>query len=141
MKRNQNTPATRKSIPMKVDNLAALWLASISCSVLVAAASAQTSEAKSALSPGPIKRKTIYVDKGRGYPFAEFEVVIRRPPNLAVQIYNTSGVTDFTDSVNDKFNAMDAGALAKQLGADGVVKNPRRYWMMDRLWSYGAGQT
>lgn len=93
------------------------------------------------LSPGPVAGKTVYLDKGRGYAFCEFEVVTGRPPNLTVEIYNTSGATDMTNDANSKFNAIDAKELAKKVGADAVVKNPRRWWLMDRLWSYGAGET
>jgi len=102
---------------------------------------AQTPEGKSALSPGPIKDKTVYLSNARGYAFAEFEVIMGRPPNLVVQVYNTSGATDFTDSVSAKFNAMDPKALAKQIGADVVVMNPRRWWLMDRCWVYDTGET
>src|SRR6266705_6184316 len=102
---------------------------------------AQAREGKSVLSPGPIKDKTVYLSNAHGYAFAEFEVIMGRPPHLVVQVYNTSGATDFTDSVSAKFNAMDAKALAKQVGADVVVKNPRRWWLMNKMWLYGAGET
>jgi hypothetical protein len=94
MKRNQCTSTTCKSLPTEASKLAALWFASILCSVvLVGPVSAQApgAEGKSVLSPGPIQGKTVYLDKGRGYPFCEFEVVMGKPPNLTVQIYNTSG--------------------------------------------------
>jgi hypothetical protein len=102
---------------------------------------AEAPEGKSPLSPGPVADKTVYLEKAHGYPFAEFEVIMGTPPNLVVQVYNTSGATDFTDSVSDKFNAMDAKALAIEVGADVIVKNPRRWWIMDQMWSYGAGET
>ncbi len=93
---------------------------------------------EAALSPGPVKGKTVYLDNVRGYPFCEFEVVMGAPPNLTVQIYNTTGQEKCTPG---KFDAIDAKALAKKLGVYAVVKNPTRYWVMDRLWSYDAGET
>ena len=45
------------------------------------------------------------------------------------------------DPANDIFNAIDAKKLAEQIGSTAVVKNPRRYWLMDELWSYDAGET
>ena len=141
MKRNQCTSTTCKSLPTEASKLAALWFASILCSVvLVGPVSAQApgAEGKSVLSPGPIQGKTVYLDKGRGYPFCEFEVVMGRPPNLTVQIYNTSGQEECTPG---KFDPIDPKALARKLGVDAVVKNPTRYWLMDGLWSYDAGET
>jgi hypothetical protein len=82
--------------------------------------------------------KTVYLDKARGYPFCEFEVVMGRPPDLVVQIYNTSGQEECSPA---QFDPIDPKALAQKLGADAVVKNPTRYWLMDRLWSYDAGET
>ena len=43
------------------------------------------------LKPGPVAGNTVYLDKARGYAFCEFEVVMGKPPNLTVQVYNTSG--------------------------------------------------
>jgi len=91
------------------------------------------------LSPGPISGKTVYLDNARGYPFCEFEVVTGGPfVGLTVQIYNTSGQEQCTPA---KFEPIDAKALAKKVGARAVVKNPTRFWVMDHLWSYDAGET
>ena len=48
------------------------------------------------LKPGPIAGNTVYLDKARGYAFCEFEIIEGRPPNLVVQIYNTSGTVPCT---------------------------------------------
>ena len=90
------------------------------------------------LSPGPIAGKTVYLDQARGYPFCEFEVIMGVPPDLTVQIYNTSGQEECWPT---KFDPIDPKALAQKLGVIAVVKNPRRYWLPDRLWSYDAGET
>jgi hypothetical protein len=95
-------------------------------------------EGMSVLSPGPIAGKTVYLDQARGYPFCEFEVVMGTPFNLTVQIYNTTGQERCSPA---KFDPIDAKALARKLRVDAVVKNPTRYWVMDRLWCYNAGET
>ncbi len=90
------------------------------------------------LKPGPIAGNTVYLDKARGYAFCEFEIIEGRPPNLVVQIYNTSGTVPCTPA---KFGPIDAKSLAKKIGADAVIKNPTRWWLMDSMWLYDAGET
>lgn len=123
-------------IDKKSDRIAgeakALGLALALASVLAGPAAAQT------LQPGPAAGKTVYLDKARNYAFCEFEVIEGRPPDLIVQIYNTSGQEVCTPA---KFGPINAEALAKKVGADALVKNPTRFWLMDRLWSYDAGET
>jgi hypothetical protein len=46
-----------------------------------------------------------------------------------------------SDCPPEKFDALDSKALAKKFHADAVFLNPRRFWMMDHLWSYDAGET
>jgi hypothetical protein len=122
-------------------NEKALGLAlALGVAFLVAGAAIQAAgpEDKPVLKPGPISGKTVYLDQARNYPFCEFEVVMGKPPNLTVQIYNTTGQEK---CLPDQFDKIDATALAKKLGVVAVVKNPTRFWLMDRLWSYGAGET
>jgi hypothetical protein len=91
------------------------------------------------LSPGPISGKTVYLDKALNYPYCEFEVVTGGPlEGITVQVYNTSGQERCLPGTLDR---IDAEALAKKVGARAVVKNPTRYWLPDRLWSYDAGET
>ena len=90
------------------------------------------------LSPGPIAGKTVYLDSARNYPFCEFEVVTSIFPDIVVQVYNTSGQERCLPGTLDK---IDAEALAKSVGADKIVKNPTRYWLMDRFWVYDTGET
>jgi hypothetical protein len=90
------------------------------------------------LKPGAIAGNTVYLDKARGYVFCEFSLIMGAPPSLMLQTYNTSGQGQCDPA---EFDPIDAKALAKQLGVDAVLKNPPRRWLMDRLWSYDAGQT
>jgi hypothetical protein len=90
------------------------------------------------LNPGPIAGKTVYLDNGRNYPFCEFEVITGGPlRGITVEVYNTTGQEKCMPGTLDP---IDADALAKQIGARKVVKNPTRYWLMDELWSYDAGE-
>jgi hypothetical protein len=94
--------------------------------------------ASSPLKPGPIAGKTVYLDNARNYPYCEFEVVTGGPVvGVTVQVYNTSGQERCLPGTLDR---IDAEALAKKVGARAVVKNPTRYWLPDRLWSYDAGE-
>lgn len=90
------------------------------------------------LKPGPIAGNTVHLEKARGYAFCELHFVMGQPPNLALEIYNTSGIAPCTPA---RFGPIDANALAKQFGADKVIKNPTRYWLMDKMWLYDAGET
>jgi hypothetical protein len=95
-------------------------------------------DAAAQLKPGPTAGNTVYLDKARGYAFCEFEVVMGKPPNLTVQVYNTSGTVPCPPGT---LETIDAKALAAKVGADAVIKNPTRWWLMDGMWLYGAGET
>src|SRR6266545_5676118 len=90
------------------------------------------------LKPGPESGKTVYLDKALDYAFCEIHFVMGPPPNLVLQIYNTSGIAPCTPAT---FGPIDADALAKQYGAIKVIKNPTRHWLMDKMWLYDAGET
>jgi hypothetical protein len=100
---------------------------------LVAAACSKTE-----LHPGPIAGKTVYLDNARNYPYCEFEVITSVVPKVTVQVYNTSGQERCPPGTMEK---IDAAALAKKVGADRIVKNPTRFWLVDQLWAYDAGET
>ena len=100
---------------------------------------AQAPTAKSVLHPGPHAGNTVYLANGRNYAFCEFEVVEGVPPNdVTMQVYNTTGTVPCTA---EKFGPINAETLAQQLGVLKVIKNPPRYWLMDSLWSYDAGES
>ncbi len=92
----------------------------------------------SVLSPGPIAGNSIAMEQIRGDAFCEFEVIMGSPPDLVVEIYNTTGQGPCTPA---EFGPIDAKALAKELGVVAVIKNPTRYWLVDRLWVYDTGET
>ena len=133
---------TNKAIMfIKAGNVGGWMTAAVAGALLAAGcASHHAKESGSAdrLSPGPISGNTMHIEKARGYQFAEFSLIMGTPPNLVHQTYNTSGQGPVDPA---KFAAIDAKALAQKLGADSVLKNPPRYWLMDRLWLYNAGQT
>ena len=100
---------------------------------------AQAPAAKAALAPGPRAGNTVHVDNAFNYSFCEFEVLQGQyPDNVVQQVYNTSGTVQCTAA---KFDPINADALAKQVGALKVIKNPPRNWLMNELWAYDAGQT
>jgi hypothetical protein len=92
----------------------------------------------SPLKPGPIAGKTVYLDDARNYPYCEFEVITSVVPHVTVQVYNTSGQERCLPGTIEK---IDAESLAKKVSADKIVKNPTRFWLVDQLWSYDAGET
>jgi len=102
------------------------------CAVQLApgAASAQT------FGTGP--EHAVHIDKARGYPFCELLLIQGKPPDISAAVFNTSGASDCPP---DKFDAIDAKALAAELHVDAVFKNARRSWMMDEMWLYTARET
>lgn len=125
MKRNIEHPTTNRA---KANILA--WVGVLGFLPLFA----QAAE----LAPGPTPGKTVYLDNARNYPYCELEVITRVLPEITVQVYNTSGQEHCPPGTMEK---IDAEALAKQVGADKIVKNPTRFWLMDELWAYDAGET
>jgi hypothetical protein len=54
-----------------------------------------------------------------------------------VEVYNTTGLNDCPP---EQWNAMDLDSLAKQFGAEKIVKNGPHFWMMDsNTVSFGEG--
>src|SRR5208283_3836137 len=80
----------------------------------------------------------VHLEKARGYPFCELLLIQGKPPDISAAVFNTSGASDCPP---EKFNAIDAKALAAELTVDAVFKNARRSWMMDQLWLYTARET
>jgi hypothetical protein len=89
-------------------------------SPLVAAAQAGTA-------PAP---RTIAFDKSRAFGQCEIFLMKEQEGKLEALVYNTTPLNDCPPA---KFDAIDAGKLAKESGSDVAWKNPRRFWMMDRL--------
>ncbi|MGO9019604.1 MAG: hypothetical protein ACLQVJ_14770 [Syntrophobacteraceae bacterium] len=81
---------------------------------------------------------TVHLEQAHGYPFCEILLIQGKPPDIAAQVYNTSGASDCPP---DKFEAIDPKALAEKLHVDAVFKNARRFWMMDRMWLYTGRET
>jgi hypothetical protein len=80
--------------------------------------------------------KDLHITDMRNMPFCEIEVLAGFPP--IVNFENTTGASDCPP---DKFDVIDARALAKQIRADRVFLNPRRHWTMDEAWLYNIGDT
>ncbi|GAA4740013.1 hypothetical protein [Actinomycetospora chibensis] len=74
--------------------------------------------------------KTAYVDNARGYAQGENFLMKGQPGRLDALVFNTTGLNQCPP---EKFNAIDVDVLAQETESDVVWKNPRRFWMMDRL--------
>jgi hypothetical protein len=83
-----------------------------------------------------IQGKDLHVTDMRNMPFCEIEVVAGFPP--LVNFENTTGASDCPP---DKFDAINSRELAKAIGAEWIILNPRRHWTMDQAWLYNIGDT
>jgi len=72
----------------------------------------------------------------RGTRYCEIIPVYRDGLSFNLEVYNTLGQNDCPPAVWD---AIDPKALAKELGAEEVVMNGPRFWVMDRI--IGSGET
>ncbi len=73
---------------------------------------------------------TAYVEKARGYAQGEIFLMQRESGSLDALVFNTTGLNECPP---EQFDAIDVDTLAKETESDAVWKNPRRFWMMDRL--------
>ena len=71
----------------------------------------------------------------RGTRYCEIIPVYRDGLSFRLEVYNTLGQNDCPPDV---WNAIDAKALADELGAFEVVMNGPRFWVMDRIIATGA---
>jgi hypothetical protein len=71
----------------------------------------------------------------RGTRYCEIIPVYRDGLSFRLEVYNTLGRNDCP---LDVWTAIDPKALAKELGADEVVMNGPRFWVMDRIIAGGA---
>jgi hypothetical protein len=71
----------------------------------------------------------------RGTRYCEIIPVYRDGLSFRLEVYNTLGQNDCPPAVWD---AIDPKALAKELGAEEVVMNGPRFWVMDRIIGSGA---
>ena len=96
------------------------------------------------LHPGVKPGRVVHLSGARNYAYCEIALAFGKPPKAIFQFYNTSATE--TGCPADKFTALDANKLAAAADADKVYLNPRpqtarRFWTMDQLWLYEAGET
>lgn len=70
----------------------------------------------------------------RGTRYCEIIPVYRDGLSFRLEVYNTLGQNDCPPAV---WEAIDPKALAKELGAEEVVMNGPRFWVMDRIIAAG----
>ena len=70
----------------------------------------------------------------RGTRYCEIIPVYRDGISFNLEVYNTLGQNDCPPAIWD---AIDPKALAKELGAEEVVMNGPRFWVMDRIIAAG----
>jgi hypothetical protein len=118
---------------------------------------AQTQEIE--LRPGLIPGTQVHLTGARDSAWCEIAVVLgppsklqlkatpKGPAELYAQLYNTTGTTGPEGGCPaDAFATLDGSKLAAALAAEAVFLNPtpqiaRRYWVMDELQVYRAGET
>jgi len=111
------------------------------------------------LQPGLMPGTQIHLTEARDTAWCEIAAVLGPPPKLQLkmppkapariyaQLYNTTGTTGPEGGCPaDAFAALDGSKLAAGTGAEDLYLNPspqvaRRYWVMDELHVYRAGET
>ncbi len=88
--------------------------------------------------PGPIKGERYSVDNVRGMVWCEITPITGTPPNVTVQIYNSTGVDNCTE---ERAAQINRSKLAAQLGLSRVSVNAGYYWTMDKVSALTAGET
>jgi hypothetical protein len=84
--------------------------------------------------------REIHMEDMRGYRFCEVGLITAGQGGAITNIWNTTGVCD---PAPEQFDALDAGAIARENGALRTWLNPVRHWMFDRLdvWEAGDDKT
>jgi hypothetical protein len=80
--------------------------------------------------PAASPARSTVLEKARGFGQCEIFLMKKQDGKLEALVYNTTPLNDCPPS---RFDPMDAAKIAKETGSDVVWKNPRRFWMMDRL--------
>jgi len=111
------------------------------------------------LRPGLVPGTQVHLTDARDSAWCEIAVVLgpspklqlkltpKAPAELYAQLYNTTGTSGpMGGCPADAFAALDGSKLAAALAAEAVFLNPtpqiaRRYWVMDELQVYRAGET
>ena len=87
--------------------------------------------------PGPIEGNVVVLDDARGAPWCEVGPVVGTPPDMTVHVYNSTSVDVCTV---DRSDTLDPLALAAEFNVPKIIINPERFWAMDRVTFYNAGE-
>ncbi|HWH58869.1 MAG TPA: hypothetical protein VN682_14655 [Terriglobales bacterium] len=112
-------------------NIPACTIGAVLALTLSMVAQAQT------IHPGPVKGAHYSVDDVRGMVWCEIVPVTGTPPNITVQIYNSTGVDNCTE---ERAAQIDPVKLAVQLGVSKISVNSGYYWVMDKVSAFTAGE-
>lgn len=107
-------------------------------SALATLLSVSAAAAEIKINPGPIAGETIELDNARGVVWCEIMPMVGTAPALTMHIYNSTSVDDCTEARTANF---DAAKLAAELKVPKVALNPGRYWVMDKVTAFTAGET
>jgi hypothetical protein len=98
------------------------------CGAAFAGPAANAPAAAQAAAPGPGENL-------RNVRYCEVLTIARQWVTFLVNVYNTTGLNLCPA---DQWQALDANALAKQLGVTAVKLNGPRYWTLDRIEAKGS---
>lgn len=137
----------------------AVVLRTVATALLLSGSLAEVSAQEIKLQPGVMPGTLVHLTEARDTAWCEIIVVVAAPPRLQLklppeaparlyaQLYNTTGTTGPEGGCPaDEFAALDGSKLAVALNATDVYLSPtpqvaRRYWVMDELHTYRAGET
>jgi hypothetical protein len=99
--------------------------------VSIVAVISLTGIAASAQSGGTaLAGKSATLEQARYFGQCEIFLLKGKPGSYEALVYNTTPLKDCPPA---RFDAMNAEKIARESGSDVAWKNPRRFWMMDRL--------
>lgn len=106
--------------------------------VMTACSDTESDHGQTVINPGPIEGESIFIEDSRGGVWCEIIPLVGTLPDVTAQLYTSASVDHCTE---ERAAEVDLDKLAAELDVDRVVINPGRYWVMDRVTAYQAGET
>lgn len=78
-----------------------------------------------------------HAEDWRNLRYGEILPIFRSGLNIYVEVYNT---ISFNELPQDKWDKIDADVLSEEFGAQRVIKNGPRYWVVNKLDSRGQSE-
>lgn len=105
-------------------------IAGVLCSILVMGCGGDITQFAERI---PMVQRTQFIEHAedwRNLRYGEILPIFRSGFNIYVEVYNT---ISFNELPQDQWDKIDADALAEEFGAQRVIKNGPRYWLVNKI--------